>query len=126
MTVFLTSITSNPYMLIFLINVFLLIVGMFMDTSAAIIILAPIFAPFALNLGFDPLHFGIIMVVNLVIGLATPPLGLCLFVASGISKLTMDEMVKSIIPLIAVEIIVLFIITYIPGFSLFVPRMLGY
>jgi C4-dicarboxylate transporter DctM subunit len=126
MTEFFTNLTNNRYILIFFINIFLLFVGMFLDTSAAIIILAPILSPFAVAIGFHPLHFGLIMVVNLVIGLATPPLGLCLFVGCSISDRTLDQIVKPIIPFILVEVIVLFIITYFPDLSMFLPRILGY
>jgi C4-dicarboxylate transporter DctM subunit len=126
LTEFLMRISHNPLILIFLINIFLLIVGMFLDTSAAIIILAPILAPFAVKLGFHPLHFGLIMVVNLVIGLATPPLGLCLFVGCGISNRSMEQIVRSILPFLLIEIGVLFLVTYIPGLSMFFPQILGY
>ncbi len=126
MTELLTGISDNPLILIFLINIFLLIVGMFLDTSAAIIILAPILAPFAAKMGFHPLHFGLIMVVNLVIGLATPPLGLCLFVGCSISNRSLDQIVKSILPFIFIEVVVLFLITYIPGLPMFLPKLLGY
>ena len=125
-TELLQRISQNPLFLIFLINIFLLIVGMFLDTSAAIIILAPILAPFAVTIGFHPLHFGLIMVVNLVIGLATPPLGLCLFVGCGISNRSLDQIVKSIWPFILIEIAVLFIITYVPALPMFIPKVLGY
>ena len=122
----LSSITKNPYFLIFLINIFLLFVGMFLDTSAAIIILAPILSPFAVAMGFHPLHFGMIMVLNLVIGLATPPLGLCLFVGCSIGGRTLEQIVKPAIPFILILIFVLFIITYFPSVSMFLPRILGY
>jgi len=122
----LMSISKNPYIIIFMLNIFLLIVGMFMDTSAAIVILAPILAPFATNLGFHPLHFGIIMVTNLVIGLATPPVGLCIFIASDITKLPIEDISKAIYPFIAVEIVVLFIITYFPSITMLIPKLLGY
>ncbi len=125
-TELLMNISHNPLILIFLINIFLLIVGMFLDTSAAIIILAPILAPFAAKMGFHPLHFGLIMVLNLVIGLATPPLGLCLFVGCSISNRSLEQIIKPIMPFLLIEIVVLFLVTYIPVLSMFIPNLLGY
>jgi len=126
LTALLLSISNDPRILILLLNIFFLVLGMFMDTSAAIIIFAPIFAPFAVKMGFHPLHFGIIMCVNLIIGLATPPLGLCIFVAGSISKLSLERISRAIFPFILVEIAVIFIVTYFPALSMFIPRVLGY
>ena len=94
-----------------------------MDTTAAIIILAPILFPIATSVGIDPVHFGIVMVVNLSIGFITPPLGVNLFVACGISKLSLEEMSKGIIPFFLVMVLALTIITYIPSVSLWLPRL---
>ena len=122
----LLSLTQSPWLILLLINVFLLFVGAVMDTSAAIIILVPVLFPVAVSIGVDPLTFGIIMSINLIIGLATPPLGVCLFVASGIAKITVERLVLAIWPFLLVEIAVLLLITYVPGLALVVPRFFGY
>ncbi|MTI60435.1 MAG: TRAP transporter large permease [Firmicutes bacterium] len=120
------SITTNPFIILLFINIFLLFMGMIMEVGANVIILAPILAPLAMNLGVDPLHFAIIMIVNLNIGLATPPLGVCLFVAAPIAKITLEDITKAILPFLAVEIAVLLLLTYWPQVVLFVPNLLGY
>ena len=120
------SITDSPAVMLMLINVFLLIMGMFMETGANVIILAPILAPIAAKFGIHPLHFALVMIVNLNIGLATPPLGVCLFVACPIAGVTLEDLTKAILPFLLVEIAVLLLITYIPWFILVVPRMLGF
>ena len=120
------NITENKFLVLLLINVFLLILGMFMDMTAALIILGPILHPLAVELGVHPLHFGIIMIVNLNIALMTPPLGACLFVASGISNLSIEEISKEILRLFGIEFLVLLIITYIPHISVFLPKILGF
>ncbi|MBI2880540.1 MAG: TRAP transporter large permease [Candidatus Tectomicrobia bacterium] len=122
----LLSVTRSPWLILLLINVFLLFVGCVMDTTAAIIILVPVLLPVAQSIGVDPLTFGIIMSINLIIGLATPPLGVCLFVASGIAKITVERLVLAIWPFLLVEIGVLFLITYVPGLAMSVPRFFGY
>lgn len=120
------SITDSPAVMLMLINVFLLIMGMFMETGANVIILAPILAPIAAKFGIHPLHFALVMIVNLNIGLATPPLGVCLFVACPIAGVTLEELTKAILPFLLVEVAVLLLITYVPWFILVVPRMLGF
>lgn len=122
---FLISVTDSPYMLLLLINIMLLIVGMFMETNAAIIILAPILYPAIVNMGIDPIHFGIIMVVNLAIGMVTPPLGMNLFVASGIRKISVDSIVKANWGYLAISIVVLMLITYVPQLTLWLPSILA-
>lgn len=122
----LLSVTRSPWLILLLINVFLLFVGCVMDTTAAIIILVPVLLPVAQSIGVDPLTFGIIMSINLIIGLATPPLGVCLFVASGIAKITVERLVLAIWPFLLVEVGVLFLITYVPGLAMSVPRFFGY
>ena len=113
-----TSVSDNPIIFLLLVNLLLLIIGTFMETIAAVIIMTPILLPLALGLGIDPIHFGIIMIVNLSLGFITPPLGLNLFVASGISNLKIEAIVKKIIPGFLVLIIVLLLITYIPKISI--------
>ena len=119
------TLSSNKIVILLLINILLLIVGCLLETTAAIIILTPIFLPIVTQLGVDPVHFGIIMVVNLAIGMSTPPLGVNLFVACGIAKITIEQIVKAFIWLLIVNIIDLFVITYIPAISLAIPRMMG-
>ena len=116
---------NNKYLILLIVNVLLLIVGMFMDITAALIILAPVLAPLAVNLGVNPLQFGVMMCINLNIGLITPPLGACLFVATGISKLKYEEVIREIWPFIAVEVIVLIFLAYVPALTMWVPRVLG-
>lgn len=112
------SISENPIVIILLITVLLLIVGCFMDTLAAIIILTPILLPIAIDIGYDPIHFGIIMVLNLAIGFITPPLGVNLFVGSGISGLSIEALSKAIIPFFFVMLFTLFIVIFLPQISL--------
>ncbi len=123
---FITSLSDNPYMLLFLINLLLFIVGMFLDAGPAIIILGPILAPIFTEIGVHPVHFAIIMSVNLTVGLATPPMGLVLFVASSVSKERVETIALAILPFLFVEILVIFLITYIPAISLFAPRLFGF
>lgn len=118
------GLTSNPMMLLLLINLMLLVVGTFMETNAAIIILAPIFFPVTLQLGIDPVHFGIIMVANLAIGMITPPLGVNLFVACGISKLTIEQLVKANWKYLYISLVWLALITIFPSLSLWLPKLL--
>ncbi|WP_299671369.1 TRAP transporter large permease [uncultured Roseobacter sp.] len=126
MAEFVLSLTSNPLILLFLINLLLFIVGMFLDAGPAIIILGPILGPIFVSLGVDPIHFAIIMSVNLTVGLATPPMGLVLFVASSVSGERVETISKAILPFLAVEILVIFLITYIPAISITVPRLTGF
>ena len=122
----LLSVTTSPGMMLLLANGFLLIAGMFMAESPNIILLGPILAPVVTSLGVDPLHFGFIMVLNLTIGLITPPLGACLFILCGISKLSLEQMTKAILPFLIAEFAVLFLCTYVPSISLFLPRIFGF
>lgn len=126
MAEFVLSLTSNPLILLFLINLLLFVVGMFLDAGPAIIILGPILGPIFVSLGVDPIHFAIIMSVNLTVGLATPPMGLVLFVASSVSGERVESISKAILPFLAVEILVIFLITYIPALSMTVPRLTGF
>ncbi len=122
---FLTTMTDSKILILLLINVLLLIVGCFMETLCAIMILAPILFPVVTALGVDVTHFGIIMVVNLAIGFITPPLGVNLFVASRVGETTLDTVIKGIIPFLALMIVILLLITYVPAISMFLPNMLG-
>ncbi|WP_314724837.1 TRAP transporter large permease [Enterocloster bolteae] len=120
------SLTSNKYVFLMLVNILLLIMGMFMDGGASVIILAPILAPVAAALGISTIHFGVIMALNLTIGNITPPLGYCLFIGSRIGNITVEEGIKGIIPYLIAEIAALLLITYIPSLVTYVPVMLGY
>nr|WP_241819157.1 TRAP transporter large permease subunit [Enterovibrio norvegicus] len=119
------SISENPLILLFLINILLFIVGMFLDAGPAIIILGPILAPVFVSLGIDPVHFAIIMSVNLTVGLATPPMGLVLFVASSVSGVKVETLSRAILPFLAVEVAVIFLITFFPALSMTIPQWLG-
>ncbi|MFQ3261818.1 TRAP transporter large permease [Reinekea sp.] len=119
------AISDNPLILLLAINILLFIVGMFLDAGPAIIILGPILAPIFIQLGIDPVHFAIIMSVNLTVGLATPPMGLVLFVASSVSGEKVEHIAKAILPFLAVEVLVIFLITFFPAVSMTIPRLLG-
>ena len=123
---FIGGISTNKYVVLTLINFFVLFVGMFMDINAALIILAPILAPVAIEVGVHPLHFGFIMVFALNIGMITPPLGTCLFVASAIGDLKIEETTKAIWPFIVGSIITLFLVSFVPAISMFLPKLLGF
>ena len=123
---FILSLSENPLILLFLINILLFIVGMFLDAGPAIIILGPILAPIFADIGVHPVHFAIIMSVNLTVGLATPPMGLVLFVASSVSREKVETISKAILPFLAVEVVVIFLITYFPAISMTIPRLTGF
>jgi TRAP-type C4-dicarboxylate transport system permease large subunit len=120
------SLTTNPYVLLLLINLLLLLVGCFLEGLAAIIILVPILLPLAQQAGIAPLHFGIVVVMNLMIGLITPPLGLCLFVVCSVSKVDLIKLIRVNTPFLLVEIAMLMIVTYLPQIVLFIPHVFGY
>jgi len=120
------GLSENPLILLLLINLLLFIVGMFLDAGPAIIILGPILGPIFVDLGVHPVHFAIIMSVNLTVGLATPPMGLVLFVASSVSGERVEAIARAIIPFLLVEILVIFLITYIPAISMTIPRLTGF
>ena len=123
---FVFGITDNPYILLLLVNLLLLVVGMLLDASPAILILGPMLAPTMVQLGIDPLHFAIIMCVNLTIGLVTPPAGLVLFVASSLTNLQIFEIAREMLPFLVVHIVILFLITYFPAVALTLPRLFGF
>jgi len=124
-TTFFTSIADNKYVILLLINVMLLILGCLMDMAPLILILTPILLPVVKTLGVDPVHFGMIMMINLAIGLITPPVGTLLFVGSAISKLKMGVIVRAMVPFFFALFIVLMMVTYIPWLSLWLPRAMG-
>ena len=120
------GLSDNPLILLLLINLLLFIVGMFLDAGPAIIILGPILGPIFVDLGVHPVHFAIIMSVNLTVGLATPPMGLVLFVASSVSGERVEAIARAIIPFLLVEVFVIFLITYVPAISMTIPRLTGF
>ncbi|WP_270731064.1 TRAP transporter large permease [Shimia sp. Alg240-R146] len=123
---FILNLSDNPLVLLFLINILLFAVGMFLDAGPAIIILGPILGPIFVDLGVHPVHFAIIMSVNLTVGLATPPMGLVLFVASSVSGEKVETIAKAILPFLLVEVFVIFLITYVPAISMTIPRLSGF
>lgn len=108
---------TNKILLLLVINIFLLIVGMVMDTTPAILILTPILLPIVTSVGMNPIHFGIMMVVNLAIGFVTPPIGVNLFVASSLTKVPVMDIARKAIPMIILFLAALLLITYVPGIS---------
>ena len=123
---FVLSISDNPLILLFLINLLLFMVGMFLDAGPAIIILGPILGPIFVSMGVDPVHFAIIMSVNLTVGLATPPMGLVLFVASSVSGERVENIARAIVPFLLVEVATIFLVTYVPAISMTIPRLTGF
>ncbi|AEM71790.1 TRAP dicarboxylate transporter, DctM subunit [Allomuricauda ruestringensis DSM 13258] len=121
----LLSITDNKVALLLIINVILLLVGVFMDITPAVLIFTPIFLPVVTKLGIDPVHFGIIMILNLCIGLCTPPVGSVLFVGIGVAKTSIEKVIKPLLPLFVAMIVALFLITYIPALALWLPGLFG-
>ena len=125
MTGFLLDTVSQPILIFLLINLTLLIVGTFMDMTPAILIFTPIFLPVVTQLGMDPVHFGIIMVLNLCIGLCTPPVGTILFVGAGVAKISVSKVIKPLIPFLVAMVVVLIIVTFFEGISLWLPSLFG-
>ncbi len=123
---FILSLTANKYVFLLLVNVFLLFMGMIMETGASVILIAPILLPVALKLGIHPLHFALVMLVNLNIGLSTPPVGVCLFTAAPIAGISLERISRGALPFLAADIVALLFITYIPELVLFVPRLAGF
>ncbi|HSC71475.1 MAG TPA: TRAP transporter large permease subunit, partial [Candidatus Methylomirabilis sp.] len=119
------NITTNKYVMLLLINILLLVVGCFIDGASALIIFTPVLLPLIHKLGIDPIFFGVMITVNLMIGTITPPVGLCLYVSCGIANVRLDQISRSIIPFLLIEIAVLFLITYVPWLIMFLPHMFG-
>lgn len=120
---FILGITENKIIVLLIINVLLLIVGTFMEALAAIVILVPLLLPIVTQLGVDPIHFGVIMVLNLAIGFITPPVGVNLFVASGISKMKLEKIAVAAMPMLGLMILVLLVVTFVPSISLMLPSL---
>ncbi|AWB69202.1 hypothetical protein C2869_22125 (plasmid) [Saccharobesus litoralis] len=122
---FLLTLSENPLLILLLINLALIIVGAFMDMTPAVLIFTPIFLPVATELGMSPLHFGIMIVLNLSIGLCSPPVGSVLFVGCAVAKTTIEKIIRPLLPLYLAMFVVLMLVTYIPGISEFLPKFFG-
>lgn len=122
----LISLSDNPIVILLIINIILLAVGIFMDMTPAVLIFTPIFLPLVVEMGVDPVHFGIIMILNLCIGACTPPVGSVLFVGCGISEISISRVIKPLLPLFAAMIISLLIVTYVSEITMFLPNLFGY
>jgi len=126
MTELFLGISDNKYVFLLLVNVLLLVLGTFMDLAPMLLICTPIFLPVILKLGIDPIHFGIIMILNLGIGLITPPVGPTLFVGCAIGKVTMEEVSRELWPFYGAMCLALLIVTYVPPLSLWLPSLLKF
>jgi tripartite ATP-independent transporter DctM subunit len=123
----LLNISDNPFVILLIINLILLFVGTFMDMTPAILIFTPIFLPIVqTQLGLSPIHFGIIMVLNLSVGLCTPPVGSVLFIGCSVSKVKIEKVIKPLLPMFVAMIAILMLATYIPQISLWLPQLFGF
>ena len=122
----LIALSDNPFVILLLINMILLVVGVFMDMTPAVLIFTPIFLPIVTAMGIDPIHFGIIMVLNLSVGLCTPPVGSVLFIGCSVADLSIDKVIKPMIPMFIAMVVVLMLVTYIPEISLWLPDTFGF
>lgn len=120
---FLLEQLHNKFAIFLAINIILLIIGTFMDMTPAVLIFTPIFLPVVTTLGMDPVHFGIVIVLNLCIGICTPPVGTLLFVGSGVAKVSVTQVIKPLLPFLAIMVAVLMLISYVPDISMFLPRL---
>jgi tripartite ATP-independent transporter DctM subunit len=116
------SISTNPYVLLLLVNILLLVVGMFLDSTTAILVIAPIIAKPLIAAGVDPVHLGMVVVFNLMMGLLTPPMGLALFLVADIAKVKMKEVLREMLPFYVPLIVTLLLITYVPAITTWLPR----
>ena len=124
-TSLLLSVSDNKFVILFIINLILLFVGVFMDMTPAVLIFTPIFLPVVTELGMDPTHFGIVMVLNLCIGLCTPPVGSVLFVGVGVAGTSIQKVIRPLLPLFIAMVLALILVTYIPALSLWLPGLFG-
>ena len=125
-TDFMLSISDNKVVILLIINLLLLFVGVFMDMTPAVLIFTPIFLPVVTKLGIDPIHFGIIMVLNLCIGLCTPPVGSLLFIGVSVANTSIQKVLKPLLPLFLAMLVALMLVTYIPALSMWLPRVFGF
>ena len=119
------GISDNKIVILLILNIFLLFVGTFMDMAPALLIFTPIFMPIVSSFGMDPIHFGVMMVMNLSVGTITPPVGNVLFVGCSVAKLQVEDVMKRLIPLYAAIFVGLMLVTYIPALSTWLPTVLG-
>ena len=125
-TEWMLAVAKEPWVFLLFSNILLMVVGMFIDATPAMITFTPILFPIAMKLGIDPVHYGVVMVCNLGVGFVTPPVGTCLYVASAIAGIPIDKVLKPLLPFILIMIVALMLVTYIPDMTLFIPRLLGY
>ncbi|MDK4479273.1 TRAP transporter large permease subunit, partial [Fusobacterium necrophorum] len=121
---FLVNFTDNKYLFLILVNLILLFVGMFIEGGAAMIILAPLLVPTALQLGIDPVHFGIIIIVNIMLGGLTPPFGSMMFLTCSIVKVEVKDFIRESIPFMIALLAILMLVTFVPGLVLFLPKLI--
>jgi len=121
-----TTVVPNKYIFLLIVNILLFFMGMIMETGASVILLAPILLPVATSFGIHPLHFALVMLVNLNVGLATPPVGVCLFTVSPIAKVSLEKIIPKAMPFVIAEMVAVFLITYIPDLILLLPRLTGF
>lgn len=121
----LLALSDNPIVILLIINLVLLVVGTFMDMTPAVLIFTPIFLPIVMEMGVDPVHFGIVMVLNLCVGLCTPPVGTILFVGSGVAEVPITRIVRPLIPFVIAMLVALMVITYVPALSMWLPSVMG-
>ena len=123
---FMTSITDNKYIIMLIINIIFLIVGMWMETASAVLLFVPILAPVAYAVGVNPIQFAVVVIVNLTIGLITPPVGVVLYAVADVAKEKFEKVVKATMPFVVLALVTLILMTLIPELTLFVPRLLGF
>ena len=124
MAAYITGLTSNPLIILLIMNIVFFILGMFMDPTASILIVTPILMPIVNSVGIDPIHFGIVMILNLMIGMLTPPVGMCLYTVASIGDITVERLIKEMMPFYLLLLIVLMIVTFFPQITLFLPNLL--
>jgi tripartite ATP-independent transporter DctM subunit len=123
LTKWMLSVSTNPVVLLLLVNVLLIVVGMFLDSTTAILVIAPIIAKPLVAAGVDPVHLGMVVVFNLMIGLLTPPMGLALYLVADIAKVTMKDVLKAMLPYYVPLAVTLLLITYVPAITTWIPHL---
>ena len=126
LTQFMLAVTDNKYVMLMIVNVIFLIIGMWMETSAAILLFVPILGPMVTSMGVHPVHFAIIVIVNLTVGLITPPVGVVLYAVANVGKEKFENVVKATLPFIIMGFGLVILLTFIPDLCLFLPRLMGF
>jgi tripartite ATP-independent transporter DctM subunit len=121
-----SGLKNYPWLVLLIMNVFLLWMGMWLDVTANILLFAPIMAPLAYSIGIDPIHFSMIFVMNVNFGNITPPVGIVLFATQAVGKVKMEPLVRELIPFLLIKIVIILVITYVPFFTLWLPRVFGF